>query len=154
MNALSDRIEACLAGDGFSAALQLLVRHFNAEIGTIHRLDPLDGYLYLIAATPGTPEPVLAATRRIAPGKGIAGQAAQTGRPVSHCNLQTSGSVPAGAKTTGAQGALCVPIFAGDRIVGTVGIGCRGERVFSPAETEDLLTAGQAMAPAVERARP
>jgi len=147
---LQERVrQAVAATGGFAGALDTVVRHFGAEVGTIHRLEPADNHLYLVAATPGIPEPVLAASRRIPIGKGIAGEAAQTGRPVSHCNIQTAGSVPAGAKATGAQGALCVPIFDGDRIVGTLGIGCRGERAFSDTETAELIGVGRALAGAL-----
>ena len=100
------------------------------------------------------PEPVLAAARRIPLGKGIAGETALTGRPVSLCNLQTdtSGVARPGAKATGAQGALCVPILRADQIVGTLGIGVRGERAFTDAETDELLAAGRLLAGSLERA--
>jgi L-methionine (R)-S-oxide reductase len=134
--------------DGFRAVLNAVMRHFTAEMGMIHRLDPGEGHLDLVATSDGVPEPVLAASRRIPLGKGIAGATAQTGKPVSICNIQTdqSGVVRPGAKATGAQGALCVPIFAGERIVGTLGIGVRGERTFSEAETEELLAVGRELA--------
>ena len=51
-----------------------------------------------------------------------------------------------GARATGAQGTLCVPVFQGDQVVGTLGIGVRGERTFTEAETADLLAAGRALA--------
>ena len=55
-------------------------------------------------------------------------------------------------KATGAQGSLCVPIFRGARVVGTLGVGVRGERTFSEGETEALLAAGRALAAVLERA--
>ena len=149
--ALEERIHKALAGavdpERFSAVLKVLLVHFAAHMGTIHRLNPQDGHLYLLAASEGIPEPVLAASRRIPLGKGIAGAAAQSRKPVSICNLQTdhSGAAQPGAKATGAHGALCVPIFRGEQVVGTLGIGCKGDRIFTPAETEELLAAGRAL---------
>jgi putative methionine-R-sulfoxide reductase with GAF domain len=137
---------------GLASALERVVRHFAAHMGTIHRLDAGDRHLYLVAANGPIPEPVLAVTRRIPIGKGIAGEAAATGKPVSICNIQApTAHVPAGARASGASGALCVPIFRGESIVGTLGIGCQGERTFSEAETADLMAAGRAMAEAVDR---
>jgi len=128
--------------------LNALLRHFAADLGMIHRLNPAGAHLELVATSDGIPEPVLAASRRIPLGKGIAGETAQSGKPVSMCNLQTdqSGVARPGAKATGAQGALCVPIFAGNRVVGTLGIGVRGERTFSERETEELLAVGRELA--------
>jgi L-methionine (R)-S-oxide reductase len=142
------------AADPFGATLAAIVRHFGAHMGMIHRLNPADQYLELVVTTDGVPEPVLAAARRIPLGKGIAGETALTGRPVSLCNLQTdtSGVARPGAKATGAQGTLCVPVFRGDQVVGTLGIGVRGERTFTEAETEELLAAGRVLAGALEHA--
>ena len=132
----------------FRVSLGAVIRHFGADMGMIHRLNPDDRHLELVATSEGVPEPVLAAARRIPLGKGIAGETALTGKPVSMCNLQTdtSGVARPGAKATGAQGTLCVPVFRGDQVVGTLGIGVRGERTFTDAETEELLAAGRALA--------
>lgn len=154
MNAspLVDAVRQTLAGDAgverFRATLAAVIRHFGADMGMIHRLNPADRHLELVATSDGVPKPVLAAARRIPLGKGIAGETALTGKPVSMCNLQTdtSGVARPGAKATGAQGTLCVPIFQGDRVVGTLGIGVRGERTFTAAETEELLAAGRVLA--------
>ena len=137
------------AGAGpFQGTLAAVVGHFGADMGMIHRLNPADQQLDLVATTAGVPEPVLQAARRIPLGKGIAGETALTGKPVSRCNLQmdSSGVARPGAKATGAQGTLCVPVFQQDRVVGTLGIGVSGERTFTETETEELLAAGRALA--------
>ena len=154
---LVETVSATLAGgadaERFRGALAAVVRHFGADMGMIHRLNPADRHLDLVATTDGVPEPVLAAARRIPLGKGIAGETALTGKPVSMCNLQTdtSGVARPGAKATGAQGTLCVPVLRGDQVVGTLGIGVRGERTFSEAETAELLAAGRALADPIAR---
>src|SRR5262245_834078 len=157
MNAspLVEAVRQTLAGGAgaarFRATLAAVVRHFRADMGMIHRLNPADRHLELVATSDGVPEPVLAAARRIPLGKGIAGETALTGKPVSICNLQTdtSGVARPGAKATGAQGTLCVPVFRGDQVVGTLGIGVRGERTFTEAETAELIAAGRVLAGAL-----
>jgi signal transduction protein with GAF and PtsI domain len=154
---LDEKIQKTLStapeADCFGAVLKVVLEHFNAHMGTIHRLNAKDGHLYLLAASAGIPEPVLAASRRIPLGKGIAGAAAASQKPVSLCNLQTdsSGVARPGAKATGAHGALCVPIFQESTVVGTLGIGCQGDRVFTEAETEALLAVGRALAEPIAR---
>ena len=124
-----------------------IVRRLKADSGTIH-LVGTDGLLHLQAATPGFPEVVLATIRTIPVGKGMAGLAAQRRLPVDACNIQTdtSGDVRPGARATALSGGLVVPIFRGDAVIGTLGVGNRSERVFTPAETDDLLAVGRALA--------
>jgi GAF domain-containing protein len=148
VNAIRETLTVGTGTERFRATLATVIRHFGADMGMIHRLNPVDRHLELVATSDGVPEPVLAAARRIPLGKGIAGETALTGKPVSMCNLQTdtSGVARPGAKATGAPGTLCVPIFQGDRVVGTLGIGVRGERTFTEAETAELLAAGRVLA--------
>lgn len=125
-----------------------MLRRFGADLGMLHRLNPAEGHLELVATSDGVLEPVLAASRRIPLGKGIAGATAQSGKPVSLCNLQTdaSGVARPGAKATGSQGALCVPVFLGEEIVGTLGVGVRGARTFTEEEIGELLAIGREVA--------
>lgn len=156
-DSLDHRLRAAVAdlanADRFATALALVQRELGAAMGTLHRLGD-DGHLHLVAASPGIPPPVLEASRRIPLGKGIAGEAAATGKPVTLCNLQTdaSGVARPGAKATGLGGSLCVPTLDGDRVVGTIGIGWMGERAISDDETEALLAAGRVLATALDRA--
>lgn len=151
---LGPRLRAAVADSTdaarFATALALVQQELGAAMGTLHRLGD-DGHLHLVAASPGIPPPVLEASRRIPIGKGIAGEAAATGKPVTLCNLQTdaSGVARPGAKATGLGGSLCVPTLDGDRVVGTLGVGWMGERAISIDETEALLAAGRALAPAL-----
>ena len=150
---LPARLHETLVGDpadGLGSALRTVQEAFGAQIGTIHRLEA-DAHLALVVASAGIPEPVLAASRRIPLGKGIAGEAAKTGKPVTMCNLQTdtSGVARPGAKATGAGGTLCVPILDGTRVVGTLGIGWMAERAITDGEADALVAAGRALAPAL-----
>jgi len=121
-----------------------VVRYFAADSGTIHFLGD-DGLLHLAATTETFPEPVMAAIRTIPVGKGMAGLAVERRMPVDSCNIQTdqSGDVRPGARATAMGGAIVVPIFRGDAVVGALGIANRADRVFSEAEVQDLLTAAR-----------
>lgn len=128
-------------------ALASIVRHLEADTGTVHLL-ARDGLLHLAAATPGLPAAVLSTIEVIPVGKGMAGLAVERRRPVDACNIQTdrSGDVRPGARATGLAGALVVPIFRNGDVVGALGVANRGERAFSEAETQDLIEAGRMLA--------
>jgi L-methionine (R)-S-oxide reductase len=117
---------------------------FNSETGTIHRLHEPTQLLRLVAQV-GLPPQLLDMVTIIPVGKGIAGQVVAQGKPVTMCNLQTdtSGVAKPGAKQTGVGGALCVPIFNGEKIVGTLGIGTKREHEYTPEETRELEEIGR-----------
>jgi len=129
------------------AALSTIISHFKADTGTIHLLES-DGVLHLKAASKGIPPVVIDAVRLVPIGKGMAGLAAQRGEPVTVCNLQTdaSGDVKPGARKTGMEGAIVVPIWSASKLAGTLGIANRAERTFSDDETEMLIECGRAIA--------
>jgi len=111
----------------------------NSETGTVHRLDAPTQLLHLVAQV-GLPPQLLDVVKTIPVGKGIAGQTVAQNQPVTICNLQTdtSGVAKPGAKQTGVGGALCVPIRAGKKIIGTLGIGTRREHTYTADETRVL----------------
>jgi GAF domain-containing protein len=124
--------------------LEMALVAFAAETGTIHRLDEAVGMLHLVAQV-GLPPPLLAVVKTIPVGKGIAGQVVAQRRPVTICNLQTdnTGVAQPGAKRTGVGSALCVPIWAGDKILGTLGIGTRRDCEYTPEQTLELEEIGR-----------
>lgn len=131
--------------------LALAIEHFRADSGTVHLLRD-DGLLHLVAASRGLPEVVLAAVRTVPVGKGMAGLAVERARPVDACNLQTdaTGDVRPGARATGLQGAIVVPILrrdaSGERAVGAFGIANRAERTFSAGEQQLLVELARTLA--------
>lgn len=132
--------------------LALAIAHFRADSGTVHLLGG-DGVLHLAAASRGIPEIVLAAVRTVPVGKGMAGLAVERAQPVDACNLQTdtSGDVRPGARATGLQGAIVVPILRRDadgreRAVGAFGIANRAERTFSAPEQALLVELARTLA--------
>jgi len=130
-----------------SDALGCVVEAFGADTGTLHLLEN-DGLLHLKALSGHFPPPVLAVIRQIPVGKGMAGLAVKRAQPVDACNIQTDGSgdVRPGAKATGMEGALVVPVFDGERVIGALGIANRSERTFSDEEKAKLIVAGRALA--------
>ena len=87
---------------GDAAALAIIVAQFECQAGTVHRM--VDGVLRLSAAL-NLPPHIVELVRLVPVGKGLAGQAAQTGVPVSLCNLQTdqSGAAKPAARSTGLE---------------------------------------------------
>jgi L-methionine (R)-S-oxide reductase len=144
---LLDQIQPALNTGDLEDVLRLTMEHFRADTGTIHLLES-DGILHLKAASAGIPQPVLDAVRLVPIGKGMAGLAVQRKEPVSVCNLQTdaSGAARPGAKATGMEGALVVPLLIGDEAVGALGIANRAPRSFTPEETALLTSVGRAIA--------
>jgi len=131
----------------YSAALAAIIAYFRADSGTIHMLEA-DGVLHLKAASKGLPDAVLEVVRLVPVGKGMAGLAVERAQPVSVCNLQTdsSGDAKPGARATGMEGAIVVPIFSGEKAAGALGIANRAARTFSEEETALLIEAGRAVA--------
>jgi len=138
--------EAARGPEPYRTALSLTVEHLRAESGTLHLLE--GGELHLRAHTPGIPPPVLDVIRVIPIGKGMAGLAVERRAPVTACNLQTdtSGDVRPGARATGLQGSIVVPILKGERALGALGVANRAERTFTPEEIALLLAAGNQIA--------
>ena len=128
------------------SSLESIIAEFGADSGTIHMLEE-DGVMHLKAAH-GVPEFVLNMVRLVPVGKGMAGLALQRAEPITACNIQTdsSGDVRPGAKATGMEGAIVVPMFIGAKAVGTLGIANRVERIFSEDEQARLIAHGRVLA--------
>lgn len=120
--------------------LSQTIAEFGCTTGTLHRLDPADQHLKLVAQQ-GIPEALMPIIQSIPVGKGIAGVAAERKEPVEMCNLQTdtSGVAKPGAKQTQVQGTLAVPVMDGGRLCGTLGIGKLVPYDFTTDEKERLI---------------
>jgi len=121
------------------AQLEQIVRRFGADTGSIHLME---GAVLVLKAHVGLPPAVIELVRLVPVGKGMAGLAVQRNEPVSACNIQTdkSGDVRPGAKATGVNGAIVVPI-RNDRNEpdGALGIGVLRPYEYTPDETIQLL---------------
>jgi putative methionine-R-sulfoxide reductase with GAF domain len=132
----------------WSEFLDHTISSFDCTTGTLHRLDPADGHLKLVAHR-GIPEALMPVIQSIPVGKGIAGAAAQRKEPVELCNLQTdtSGVAKPGAKQTQVQGSLAVPVLdSGGRLCGTLGIGKLTPYEFSDEEKNRLIDIARGIA--------
>jgi L-methionine (R)-S-oxide reductase len=133
-------------GVEWNEALGRILARFAADSGTIHVLGD-DGVLHLKAASAGIPPVVLATIKDVPVGKGMAGLAVERRQPVNACNIQTdaSGDVRPGARATGLQGSIVVPMLRGDAAVGALGVATRHERTFTDEETELLVEIGRVL---------
>lgn len=131
----------------WTALLSDTLQRFGCVTGTLHRLDPADGLLKLVAHA-GIPEQLMPVIQVIPVGKGIAGAAAERRAPVELCNLQTdsSGVAKPDAKKTQVQGSLAVPVLLGEQLCGTLGIGKREPYEFSCEEKAALQQVAAAIA--------
>jgi signal transduction protein with GAF and PtsI domain len=147
---VADIQRAVSAGAGWNDLLVRILERFDADSGTVHLLRD-DGVLHLQAASAGIPRAVIDAIRTVPIGKGMAGLAVERKRPVDACNIQTdtSGDVRPGAKATGLQGSIVVPMLRHGEAVGALGIATRRQRTFTEAETELLLEVGKVLAHSV-----
>lgn len=134
-------------GTDWDRVLARILMEFKADSGTIHLLAE-DGLLHLVAASAAIPEAVRRTVRTVPVGKGMAGLAVERGQPVNICNIETdtSGDVRPGARATGLQGSIVVPILDGDRAVGALGIANHHERTFSDDEAGELMDIGRRLA--------
>src|SRR5204862_5083789 len=108
-----------------ATVLDAALTHFGCQAGTVHLLR---GGVLKLAAHKNIPPPVVQIVDTVPIGKGIAGLAAERREPVTICNLQTdtSGQARPGAKATGMEGSLAVPMLAGDGLRGVLGIAKAG----------------------------
>lgn len=131
----------------FDPLLKRAIETLGAESGTIHLL--MEGGVMHLVCAQGIPEQVLSIVRRVPVGKGMAGLAVERRGPVTACNIQTdtSGDVRPGAKATGLEGAIVVPIFDDrDGAVGALGVANRAARTFTAQETVTLVDIGREIA--------
>jgi signal transduction protein with GAF and PtsI domain len=135
-------------------ALDTIASEFEARTATLHFADLRDRMLHMVAQR-GIPDHVAAITRDIPFGKGMAGICAERLAPVEVCNVQTdaSGQSRPGAKETGVAGAIVVPVMAGSRLVGTLGIGKSEEHEYSESEKKTLEACATTLAPALGQMR-
>ena len=146
MNPIPDSIETAAASGDLTAALAATVAHFGCQAGTVHLLR--DGVLKL-AAHKNIPPPVVQIIGTVPIGKGIAGLAAERREPITICNLQTdtSGQVRPGARATGMEGSLAVPMLMDNELRGVLGIAKAEAYDWPEAETALVLAIAARLAP-------
>ena len=136
-------LEESLAGKApLVGLLDRVLRKLDCTSGTIHLLER--DVLHLQAHV-NIPAPVLELIEAIPVGKGMAGLAVSRAAPVSICDLSTDtrGDARPGARASGLKGTVAVPIFAGERPVGALGVGTEDERAFTGPELDLLDRVGR-----------
>lgn len=133
--------------EDWNAFLTSVIEAFGCTTGTLHRLDPRDNHLKIVAHR-GIPPVLMPVIGSIPVGKGIAGAAAERREPIEMCNLQTdaSGVAKPDARKTQVQGSLAVPVMDGDRLCGTLGIGKLVPYDFTDGEKTRLIESAAAIA--------
>lgn len=119
--------------------LEQIIRQFGADTGSIHLLE---GGVLVLKAQVGLPPHIAEIVSLVPIGKGMAGLAAQRNEPVSSCNIQTdaTGDVKPGARATGVNGAIVVPIRdSHGQVRGALGIGVHRNYEYTAEETSRLL---------------
>lgn len=126
---------------GAELALEGILEETATTSGTVH-LIPRGGQMMELLAAREIPPVVLEKIRVIPIGKGMAGVAVEKQQPVTTCNLQqddAGGVIRQGARATGAQGALAVPIVVDGEAIGALGVATREPRDFTRAEIDAIL---------------
>jgi putative methionine-R-sulfoxide reductase with GAF domain len=138
MTPLPSDLESALSTNDISTVLDATLAHFGCQAGTVHLLR--DGVLKLTAHK-NIPPPVVQIVETVPIGKGIAGLAAERLEAITICNLQTdtSGQAKSGAKATGMEGSVAVPMLADGNLRGVLGI-AKANAYDWPAEETALLT--------------
>lgn len=134
----------------WQAVLDAVITEFGCATGTLHRLDPADGLLKLVAQK-GIPPQLMPVVETIPVGKGIAGAAAERREPVELCNLQADlgGVAKEGARQTNVQGSIAVPLLSADELRGTLGIGKMVPYDFTEVEKQSLSGIASSIAPLI-----
>lgn len=156
---ISARIDELVANastveEGAQRALEAIMNETATVTGTVH-LIPTGGQMLELLAAKDIPAGVLDKVRVIPVGKGMGGVAVEKRQPVTTCNLQTDdagGVIRQGARATGAQGALAVPMMLDGEAVGALGVATREPRDFTRAEIDAILEMASVLARAL-RAR-
>ena len=131
----------------WQAVVDAVIAEFGGCTGTLHRLDPEDNLLKLVAHR-GVPDFILPKVTVIPIGKGIAGVAAERCEPVELCNLQADlgGIAKPDARKTNVQGSLAVPCLHDGKLRGTLGVGLMTAHEFTATEKATMMEIAAAIA--------
>lgn len=150
-SSLQVEIETKLQSEGvgpstLQSILERILEQTDCVVGTLHKLDSVSGMLVL-QASQGIPAPLMDKVQRIPLGKGMAGLAAERRIPIQVCNLQTdtSGVAKPGAKATGVEGSIAVPMLVEGQLRGVLGVAKAEAYEFSGPEQLFLLQLGQSI---------
>ena len=100
------------------------------------------------------PDALLPVITTIPVGKGIAGVAAESKKPVQLCNLQTdiSGVARPGAKQTNVQGSIAVPVLRAGKLLAVYGVAKPHAHDFTAEDEAQFQIAAQHIAGGISSA--
>ncbi|MBI4012143.1 MAG: GAF domain-containing protein [Candidatus Rokubacteria bacterium] len=128
----------------------------NASV--LYRFEPASGELVSLAFA-GTHSWLRRSTVVMSPGAGVSGLAVRERRPVITANaledprLEMTPEIRARYKRAGVYSAVAVPLIAREEVIGTISIGGRLGRVFTPEEVQLVQAFADQAATALENAR-
>lgn len=134
-------VDTALQSRDPARVLTAVIAVFGCDAGTLHVLR--DGVL-MLAHAHNIPPTLVEVVATIPLGKGLAGLAASRREPVSLCNLQTdeSGLARPGARLTGMEGSVAVPLLVNGDLCGVLGIALAAPREWTGPEQALLLAIG------------
>lgn len=125
--------------------LESFIAQHDGIAGTVHVRRGEDLYM---AAAHNIPPGVIAIVAHVPYGKGMAGMAQASKKPVQTCNLQTdeTGNIKPGAKAVNAQAALALPVLDDlGAVRAVVGIAWSKEGEIGPAEEQTMMKLAAAL---------
>ena len=144
--------EAAMEG-ALAIALQVL----NVDVGLIHLLEA-DGESLAAAATRGLPESIAHIARRLPVAASLAGIVIRTRKPLHVADVTADPRIarnvdPALLRAEGLRSFACVPLWAHDRVLGTLGVCTRHRRRFPRSQVRLLEAMGHQIGVALDGAR-
>lgn len=144
----SESLEKALVG-----TLDQLLALTEADIGSVHALDPKSGSLKLIASL-GVSQGFIYAEECIPVGDCLCGEAAQTGELVSSPDLSAEPRLSRAACRDERFGSIVsIPLKSRDRVLGILTIYAKRPHRFSEMDRELLVLVGHQIGVAVENAQ-
>jgi len=145
--------ESLEADEILNRAMDESLRQVGVEAAVMYLLDEEVGEL-VMAAHRGISDELVRAASRFKMGKGMTGQAAQTGQPVVMPDLtKYPGALKAYIEKERIKSAAVVPLMGSTGVIGTMNLASASPHYFDPAGLELLTVLGQQIAIGVEKAR-
>jgi len=161
LEAFSDIAEAMArassAGTAVEDVLAIALKAFGMDAGLLHLLEP-DGETLVAAATRGLADSIIPIVARLPVDASLAGHVVRTRRPLHVPDVAADRRIaravdPKQLRAEGLRSFACVPLWAQDRVLGTLGVCTRHRRRIRPAELRLLEALGHQIGVALDGAR-
>jgi len=144
-------------GGGLEEALAIALGALRVDAGLIHLLAP-DGKALQAIAIRGLPEAIASVARHVPVPGSLPGMVVEARRPLLVPDVEADPRIaravpPELLRTERLRSYACVPLWAHDRVSGTLGVLTRHRRRFRPAEMQLLQAIGHQIGVALDGAR-